>query len=148
MNRRFAFFASSIVFSLAACGGTTSDAPTTDAGKTDTATAGDGATSDAAADAAADTLIIDSATDAPATDAGSFDCDGTCAAREVKLKTDGYCEPFFDEGVDGGFSKCVDYCKAHVGAFSDKERGAFTTCLSTNPLCFESIQQCMKKSGA
>ncbi len=100
--------------------------------------------------------VIDPSTDATPLDAPSsvdagvvdsgFDardlCATICASRAAKAKSDGWCEPFL--ASDAGFVGCAAYCVAHEAGWTSLEKAAFVRCVESDPLCFRSIEDCMK----
>ncbi len=94
-------------------------------------------------DATTDTTSVD--TGVTVIDSG-FDardiCAVICASRPAKAKSDGWCEPFL--ASDAGFVGCAAYCRAREAAWTSLEKSAFVRCVESDPLCFRSIEDCMK----
>lgn len=101
---------------------------------------------DPATDATSDTTSDTSADTGVAVSDGGFDardiCAVICASRPAKAKSDGWCEPFL--AADAGFVGCAAYCHAHEAAWTSLEKSAFVRCVDSDPLCFRSIEDCMK----
>ncbi|MBK7402464.1 MAG: hypothetical protein IPJ34_41095 [Myxococcales bacterium] len=63
-------------------------------------------------------------------------------SRPAKAKSEGWCEPFL--AGDAGFVGCADHCRAHEASWTSLEKSAFVRCVESDPLCFRSIEDCMK----
>ncbi len=156
MDRLIPCFTLSLLLLLcvAACGSSVTETAATDAGdaaSTDTASTDTAAPPADTGPSDTGTAPADAKSDAPADvpkeasvgDASAF-CEFPCKERVAKAKASAWCEPMLGEGPPTGFVACIDYCKAHEGAWSDKDRKAFTLCVTSDPLCFQTIEACMK----
>lgn len=113
-----------LVFALCGCGGvvepSSSDASTLDA-------------SDAS------TLDASDASDAREL---SIDCTDSCAVRAAKARSEGFCEPLL-LGGDAGFVACATACADEAARSSVAEQLRLAACIETDPLCFQTLSQCM-----
>lgn len=88
-----------------------------------------------------DASAVDAARDATTPpDLSSF-CGSICDARQAASEGQGWCFSSMEEG----FTDCAGYCIRHVSAFSAMQLQRLRGCIATNPLCFESIEDCMAR---
>lgn len=104
--------------------------------------AGDDATGDVAGPDAGDDASEDGGAAADASDAAvdavvEAGCATLCEARDND--EDGFCS---QEGYFG-VAACTSYCAPRWGGWDAAVRAAFTDCVETSPLCFETISQCL-----
>lgn len=71
-------------------------------------------------------------------------CTQPCAERGERRAAEGLCEPML-VGGDAGFVGCEAYCASQSPSWSADQRAAFERCARTDPLCYQTIEQCMAR---
>lgn len=85
-----------------------------------------------------DSGLVDTAPETPA-----FDCATPCAVRTTRVRDRGFCEPMLANDDAPGWNACATWCASHSSGWSAAERAAFTWCAVEDPLCFQTVDQCM-----